>query len=108
MTEPNRPKRSNSIDRNADLVVAATDKVRTKKNPPALSKVRFEPFAEGPAAQILHVGPYSEEGPTIEKLHAFIRDSGHEPAGKHHEIYLSDPSRVAPQKLKIVRRQPVR
>jgi len=90
-----------------DLVDAAIEKVRSKKNPVALSKVRFEPFNEGSAAQILHIGPYSEEGPTIEKLHVFIRDSGHEPAGKHHEIYLGDPRRAAPEKLRTIIRQPM-
>jgi len=91
-----------------ELVDAAIEKVRAKKNPAALSKVRFVPFAEGPAAQILHVGPYSEEGPTIEKLHAFIRDCGNEPAGKHHEIYLGDPRRAAPEKLRTIIRQPMK
>jgi hypothetical protein len=90
-----------------ELVDAAIEKVRVKKNPAALSKVRFESFSEGAAAQILHVGPYSEEGPTIEKLHAFIRDVGHEPAGKHHEIYLGDPRRAAPEKLRTIIRQPM-
>ena len=75
---------------------------------PALSKMRFERFEEGLSAQIMHVGPYSEERPTIERLHAFIAEQGCEPAGKHHEIYLGDPRRAAPDKLKTVIRQPVR
>lgn len=91
-----------------ELVGGAIEKVRSKKNPAALSKVRFESFSEGAAAQILHVGLYSEEGPTIEKLHAFIRDSGYEPAGKHHEIYLSDPRRAAPEKWRTIVRQPMK
>ena len=65
-------------------------------------------FSEGRSAQLIHVGPYSSEGPTIQRLHAFIADEGCEPAGKHHEIYLNDPSRTAPEKLRTIIRQPVR
>ena len=79
-----------------------------KKNPVALSKVRFEAYDEGKAAQIMYIGPYSEEGPTIERIHAFIKESGYELSGKHHEVYLSDPRRAAPEKLKTVIRQPCR
>ena len=75
---------------------------------PALSKMRFERWEEGLCAQVMHVGPYAEERPTIERLHAFIAEQGCEPAGKHHEIYLGDPRRAAPEKLKTVVRQPVR
>jgi hypothetical protein len=55
----------------------------------------------------MHVGPYDQEGPTIERLHGFIRESGYELRGRHHEIYLGDPRRVAPEKLKTIIRQPV-
>jgi hypothetical protein len=83
--------------------------VEKGKNPPALSKVRLEGYHEGMAVQIMHIGPYSEEGPTIAKLHnEFIPESGLEENGKHHEIYLSDPRKVAPEKMKTVLRQPVR
>jgi hypothetical protein len=78
-----------------------------KKAPPALDKLRLETYHEGRAVQILHVGPYDAEAPTIARMHAFIKDQGYRPAGKHHEIYLSDPRRVAPEKLKTVLRQPV-
>ena len=54
--------------------------------------ITFECFQEGKAAQILYVGPYSEEGSTIEKIHAFIKDSGYMLSGKHHEIYLNNPN----------------
>jgi len=80
--------------------------LREKKDPPALSKVRLERWREGKAAQIMHIGPYSAERPTIERLHAFIRESGYRLSGKHHEIYMGDPRKSAPEKLKTVVRQP--
>lgn len=70
--------------------------------------IRLERWQEGLAAQLMHVGPYSAEGPSIEKLHAFIATLGYERGGKHHEIYLGDPRRAAPEKLRTVLRQPVR
>ena len=90
-----------------ELVDEVVQEVREKKNPAALSKVRFESYHEGLSVQILHIGPYSEEGPTIEKLHAFAESNGYQLRGKHHEIYLSDPRRTAPEKWKTVIRQPV-
>jgi len=92
----------------AELVDEAMQHVEKKKSPPALSRLRFELYEEGRAAQILHIGPYADEGPTIEKIHQFIKDSGYEPRGKHHEIYMGDPRRTAPERLKTVIRQPVR
>lgn len=89
------------------FVDEALREVEEKKSPPALSKTRFESYDEGLAVQIMHIGPYSEEAPTIEKLHTFAREKGHQLRGKHHEIYLSDPRRTAPDRLKTVIRQPV-
>ncbi len=96
-----------------DLVTAADVEeartaLRARRNPAAIDRVRLERLVEGRAAQVLHVGPYSEEGPTVERLHAFIRQQGGEPSGKHHEIYLNDPRRTAPEKLKTILRQPMR
>lgn len=74
-----------------------------------LPKLRFERFNEGNAAQIMHIGPYSDEAPTIDKLHAFIKENGGNFDGheqKHHEIYLSDPRRAKPERMKTVIRQP--
>jgi hypothetical protein len=88
-------------------VDAAFDEVRKKKNPAALDRVRFETLTEGPSAQVLYVGPFSDEGPTIERMHDFIHAAGKELRGKHHEIYLSDPRRTAPEKLKTILRQPM-
>lgn len=89
------------------LVAAAAEQVREKNDPAALPKLRLETYDEGLSAQVMHIGPWSEELPTIERLHAFIDESGHRRRGKHHEIYLSDPRRTAPEKLKTIVRQPV-
>jgi hypothetical protein len=72
-----------------------------------LPLVRFEAFKEGKAAQIMHIGTFSEEGPTIEKVHLFIEEKGSRRVGKHHEIYLSDIRRAAPEKWKTIVRQPM-
>jgi hypothetical protein len=88
-------------------VDAAFDEVRKKKNPAALDRVRFETLEEGASAQVLHVGSFATEGPTIERLHDFIHAAGKQLRGKHHEIYLSDPRRTAPEKLKTILRQPM-
>jgi len=89
------------------LVEEALLEVQRKKKLPSLSLVRFEAFKEGKAAQIMHIGPFSEEGPTIEKVHSFIENSGSRRIGKHHEIYLSDIRRAAPEKWKTIVRQPM-
>ncbi len=89
------------------MVAEAVDKVKRKKNPISLPLVRFETFKEGKAAQTLHVGPFSEEGPAIEMIHAFIGENGSQRVGKHHEIYLSDIRRAAPEKWKTIIRQPM-
>lgn len=89
-----------------DTVTDAISQVRKKTNPPALADLRFETFDEGRSAQILHKGPFDEEGPSIQKLHRFIDASGGRLSGKHHEIYLNDFRRTAPERLKTVLRQP--
>lgn len=70
-------------------------------------EVRLDTYAEGLAAQVMHVGPYSEEDPTIELLHEFIGAEGYKATGKHHEIYLGDPRRAKPENLRTIIRQPV-
>jgi hypothetical protein len=92
-----------------DLVdKARAEIVRKKKDVPGLEKVRLDPFEEGPSAEIMHIGPWAEERQTIERLHKYILDSGHGLRGKHHEIYISDPRRTKPEKLKTVVRQPMK
>lgn len=84
------------------------EKLREKKNPVMLDKARLEAFEEGPSIQIMHLGPYSEEPATIKKLVDFAAESGYKTHGKHHEIYLGDPRRTAPAKLRTVLRHPIR
>lgn len=87
----------------------AVEQVQVAKNPLSLDKVRLESFYEGLSVQIMHIGSYDDEAPTLEAMHSeFIPENGYAVNGKHHEIYLSDPRRVAPEKLKTVLRQPVR
>jgi hypothetical protein len=88
------------------VLQAAIEQAGSKKKLPALPRLRIESFEEGRCAQILHVGPFSEEGPTIERLHAHIQAHG-QLRGKHHEIYLSDIRRADPSRWKTVIRQPM-
>lgn len=90
-----------------EMVKEAIEQVRVKKNPVSLPLVRFESFKEGKVAQIMHIGPFSEEGPTVGKVHSFIDESGNQRKGKHHEIYLSDIRRAASEKWKTIIRQPM-
>jgi hypothetical protein len=92
----------------AEDVALAVEQVKKKKNPPALPKLRFESFREGKAAQTMHIGPFSNEAPTIAKIHTYIQESGHTLSGKHHEIYLNNISKTAPEKLKTILRQPMK
>lgn len=92
---------------NESLVFEAIEKTRTKKDLSAISNLRFESFHEGKSAQIMHIGPFSEEGPTIKKLHDFIHENNSKLRGKHHEIYLSDVRKGDPKKWKTIIRQPM-
>jgi hypothetical protein len=92
-----------------DMFTAAVKQVEKKKGLPALSKIRLETYHEGLSVQIMHIGSYDDEGPTIAKMHhEFMPENGYTEAGKHHEIYLGDPRKVVPEKLKAVLRQPIR
>ena len=91
------------------MIAEARQKLAGSRDLPALEALRFERYEEGLSVQILHIGPYDAEGPTIKRLHhEFLPQAGLVENGKHHEIYLSDPRRVAPEKWKTVLRQPVR
>jgi len=85
----------------------AKTKALAKVTQAVLDRVRFEPYDEGLAVQLLHIGPYSAEGPNIARLHQFAFDQGYQLTGLHHEIYLGDPNKAAPEKLKTIIRQPV-
>ena len=95
--------------------VRAQQLVKTAKKKDAatdaehINQVVFKRFAEGKAVQVMHVGPYDDEGPVLAQMHdQFIPENGLEMRGLHHEIYLSDPRKVAPEKLKTILRQPVK
>ena len=92
----------------AELVARMTAEVQRKKDLPALEGLRFEAYEEGLAMQVMYLGAYADEGPTIARMHAFIAEQGYALRGKHHEIYLGDPRRAAPEKLKTVIRQPIK
>ena len=91
-----------------EMFEVALEQVEKKKNLAALSRLRLEAYHESLSVQIMHIGSYEAEAPTIARMHTFIAENGYEPAGKHHEIYLGAPRKVAPEKLKTVLRQPVR
>ncbi len=88
------------------VIRAAIAEVKRKKALPAVDALRLEDFTEGLCAQTLHIGPFSEEGPTIQRVHDFI-GARSALAGKHHEIYLSDIRRAAPARWKTIIRQPM-
>jgi len=91
----------------AALVEQATSEAVAKKDNPSLSALRFKRWAEGPSAQIMHIGPYSAEPASITALHKAIAEHGSQPRDRHHEIYLGDPRTSAPEKLRTILRQPI-
>ena len=92
----------------AEIVETARAEALKKKGLPALEKVRLATYHEGLSVQTLYLGAYADEGPTIAAMHRFAEEQGYTLHGKHHEIYMGDPRRSAPEKLKTVIRQPVR
>jgi hypothetical protein len=90
-----------------DLYDAAIAKMARKLGPRIADRVRIERFEEGLCAQLMHRGPYADEGPNITRLHDFAAAQGLRLRGQHHEIYLSDPRRCAPHKMRTVLRNPV-
>ena len=90
-----------------DEIAAAIDDLRRKKAPPALDLMRVETLHEGRVAEVMHIGPYDIEGPTIARLHEAILAAGHRPTGRHHEIYIGDPRRASPARLRTIIRQPI-
>lgn len=88
-------------------IASAIDEVFAKKRPPLIDQLRSDTWEEGRVAQTLHIGPYDAQAPTVERLHRAIAAAGLRPRGWHHEIYIGDPNRTAPDRLKTVIRQPV-
>jgi hypothetical protein len=89
------------------LEQAKAEVIRKKKDVPALAKVRLETWTEGLCVQTMYVGPYEGERPTIDMMHAWMLANGYSARGRHHELYLSDPNRTAPEKMKTILRMPV-
>lgn len=90
----------------SDLEFAKAEVLRKKRLD--ASAIRLEPFEEGLCVQVMHLGPYSNEGPVLEQLHSiFMPEHNLTFNGHHHEIYLSDARRVEPAKLRTILRQPV-
>ena len=89
-----------------EMVEAARQNAHQKKTIAYLDDVRFETYDEGHAVQIMYIGSYDNEGPTIRRLHEHIDNNGWQIGKRHHEIYISDLRKVAPEKLKTVIRQP--
>lgn len=89
----------------AAMIEQAT--TEAKKDIASLSALRYERWAEGPSAQIMHIGSYATEPESIVALHRAIAEHGSAPRGRHHEIYLGDPRTSAPEKLRTILRQPI-
>jgi hypothetical protein len=95
-----------------DVFDEGLEQVRKKKGESELfSKLRLAHFEEGMCVQVMHIGPYATEPATIEQMRAYAAENGYQdrvgPTGKHHEIYLGDPRKAAPEKLKTVLRHPL-
>lgn len=86
----------------------AVAQLKEKKPNPALSRIRLDTFDEGRVVQIMHIGPYGAEQPSVDKMQAYASAEGYSQAGKHHEIYFGDPRRTAPDKLRTILRHPVK
>ncbi|MFS8479390.1 MAG: GyrI-like domain-containing protein [Micromonosporaceae bacterium] len=91
------------------LIEEAKQTALAKKNLPVIAEIRRETMHEGTSAQLLHVGPYDDEGPALARLHhEYLPAHNLRMSGHHHEIYLSDHRRTEPAKLRTILRQPVR
>ena len=97
---------------NPEIFEEAREQVRRKRGDSAfLSQVRLGMFEEGLCVQVMHIGPYATEPGTIDRMREYMRENGLKdnvgPNGKHHEIYMSDPRKVVPERMKTVLRHPV-
>jgi hypothetical protein len=90
-----------------DMFNEAAEELSKKKPELPFGKLRLEGFQEGRCIQIMHIGPYAEEPRTLAKMETFMEENGYKIRGKHHEIYIGDPRRAKPERLKTVLRHPV-
>ena len=90
-----------------ELFETARGQLLKKKSGPGPARLRLETFHEGSSIQVMHIGPYATEPETVARMDAFAAEHGYTPCGRHHEIYLSDPLRTAPEKMKTILRHPV-
>jgi hypothetical protein len=90
-----------------ELYEAQFKEVKRKKSPLLIDEIRFESFTEGLVTTLLHIGPFDSEERNVLRMHQFAFDQGYELSGKHHEIYLNDFTKTAPERLKTVLRHPV-
>ncbi|KUP97979.1 GyrI-like domain-containing protein [Thermobifida cellulosilytica] len=91
----------------AGRVADALAEASRRRPDAAVDRVEFREVAEGPSVQLLHTGPYAEEGPAVRRLLSFAEEHGYRISGRHHEIYLSNPARTAPERLRTILRYPV-
>jgi hypothetical protein len=89
------------------MLRSALQQLQLKRSRPALTRIKMRSFREGASIQILHVGPYDQESRSVAQLEAFAKQNGYRLIGKHHEIYLGDPRRARPDKLRTILRHPV-
>jgi len=87
--------------------VARQQVIKKRGGSPELEQVRFEPFREGKALQIMHIGAFADEPCTLAVMDAYAAEHGYTYRGKHHEIYLSDFRKTAPERLRTILRHPI-
>lgn len=92
----------------AEMAARLQGETSKKKDMPLINKIRFETYHEGTSVQLMHIGPFSDEGPNVARIHEYAAEYGYQRSGKHHEIYLSDFTRTAPDKLRTILRQPLK
>ena len=90
----------------AQVVAQALHPARAPRVP-ALDSVRYIRWTEGRCAQVVYVGPHADQAPTVARLHEAIAEAGRRPRGRHHELYVGDPRRIDPDRLRTVLRRPV-
>jgi hypothetical protein len=90
-----------------EMFAEAVVKINKKKTNPALARLRLAEFSEGRCIQIMHIGPYADEARTLQKMDEYAAAHGLRLHGKHHEIYLGDPRKAQPEKMKTVLRHPI-